>query len=65
MSTKETGAPEVRKADTIVIRSFTVICPHCGEEQSGWLGAPGNGEYACDDCGKPYQVVDTPTMRFF
>lgn len=64
MSTQEAGVPELGKADTIIVRSFTVVCPHCSEEQGGWIASPGNGEYACDDCGKPYQVVDTPNIRF-
>lgn len=65
MSTEQVAAPQVLDADTIITRNFVVVCPHCSEEQGGWVADPRNGEYDCDDCGKPYRVVDKPDVLIF
>jgi transposase-like protein len=65
MSAQAGETVQVVEADTIVVQKLAVVCPHCGEEQGGWLADPRGGEHACDDCGKAYRVGDTPSYRFF
>ncbi|MFA0630162.1 hypothetical protein AB4589_20635 [Vibrio sp. 10N.222.49.A3] len=33
--------------------NVALYCPHCNEEQDGFIGG---GKFECDDCKKPYKI---------
>jgi uncharacterized Zn finger protein len=42
-----------------------VVCPHCGEEQDGWLVDPRGRDHECDQCGETYHVPHDVTIKVF
>lgn len=45
------------EAKTVYVKAQHVLCPHCGEENDGWLGDPRGKETECDYCEKKYMVA--------
>ena len=35
---------------------MSLICPHCGKTQRGWVGDPRGGVHECDACNKEYKI---------
>lgn len=43
-------------AELMEVRNVSVICPHCGNSQAGWLSDPRGGTHECDHCRLSYWV---------
>lgn len=41
---------------------ITLDCPHCGENQEGFLDDPRGGDYKCEECGNMYGVAEDATV---
>nr|WP_181974665.1 hypothetical protein [Vibrio cholerae] len=37
-------------------REVVLYCPHCGEEEDGFVVNPAGLEFTCDHCNKPFKV---------
>ncbi|MGN7104856.1 hypothetical protein ACTHR6_24810 [Ralstonia holmesii] len=64
MTTQEANTQPVADATTMRIMNCTVTCPHCEEEEGGWLIDPRGGEHKCESCGGVYRVPENVSLRF-
>lgn len=48
---------ETKVATSVRASRAAVDCPHCGEEQDGWMVDPRGCEQTCDKCKRPYKVA--------
>jgi Zn finger protein HypA/HybF involved in hydrogenase expression len=56
---------KLKAATCVVVRPVHVQCPHCNEDQDGWLVDPRGGEHVCDHCGEKYTVANDAQIKFF
>jgi transposase-like protein len=47
---------ELKIATELRAKKLTVVCPHCGKEDDGWLGDPRGQKETCQHCNNEYQV---------
>lgn len=45
-----------KKAEVMTVSPRSVICPHCMDEQDGWICDPRGQDHTCDNCDQTYHV---------
>jgi|TARA_R110000851_G_scaffold72413_20_gene160495 transcription elongation factor Elf1 len=54
---------DVKLASMITVTMYTVDCPHCGSEESGFYGDVRGSIQECDECGEQYEIDESPEFQ--